>query len=153
MGTYTTTKCGNCGHAFETLNYGRHSIVGPPKIKCASCNTINMTSFKLYRDMGMSNKIYFWIGQVFGTAIMGLVSFIIGVSWLYYMTTNGDYVKMWEIDNYIGLLILGGIPISLLFKGVFHIKDLSLVKKSCEAIEDLYDKNGGFILSDQYFND
>lgn len=151
MGTYTTTKCGYCNYKFEFMSYGRHSLIGPPRIKCIRCGQFNNTSFTLYRDTNNWQKFSFWIGQFFSRVVYGLFSLIFGSGGLLYLIFSGKYAQMWTDENYFGILFFTAIGAGMSYFGYDSIREMLYTKTACKDIEKVYDENGGYLKSDQFF--
>ncbi len=138
MGVYTTTKCGNCGTAWESMSHGRHSACGPDLVKCSNCLALNKTGAKLFRDMNAYQKFMVYAGQTLSCLMYGLAG-----------TAFGGGILIGKMGEGWGQLF-GLIP--LLF-GLSQMRDLFFVLngKAQAAIEKVYDENGGFIWSHQQY--
>ena len=136
MGVYTTTKCGICGIAWEQWEYGQHPSIGTPFVKCRHCHGLNKTKQVLYRDSNLFTKISFWSGQIFSNLVQGVFPVVFSF-----------FAFTYEDNSWI--IILFGI-MALLWGGnnLYHLtKTLDYAK----AIEELYDRNGGFLWSDEAY--
>ena len=136
MAVYTTTSCGSCGAEWESMSVGKRNSVGPPLVKCKVCNTLNKTSHKLYRNMNTFNRILFWLGE-------GTYSFIFGL---------GGAVGMALFANDINIFLRIIIPVILGALGCLVLINLFNKPKQISEIEEIYDKNGGFMWSDDFIN-
>ena len=139
MAIYTTTSCGSCGAEWESMSVGKRNSVGPPLVKCKVCNTLNKTSHKLYRNMNTFNRILFWLGE-------GTYSFIFGLGGL------GGAIGMALFANDINIFLRIIIPIILGALGCLVLINLFNKPKQISEIEEIYDKNGGFMWSDDFIN-
>ena len=140
MGVYTSTSCGSCGANWEFMSYGRRNQVGPPYVKCKVCNAVNKTSSKLYRDIGTFRRIYFWLDQGFSNLFFGIGGFSMVYGFVFYSEAPdvGVFLKIFIT------LMGGGL-------GVFQFYNLFTTPKQIRNIEELYDKNGGFLWSDEQY--
>ena len=133
MGVYTTTRCGYCNDKWEDMEWGSHPSIGPPFIKCRKCGGLNKTKQVLYRDASLGRKISFWFGQGLTALIYGVGAVGLGIGMLSSM----------ESYRWIAFF-----PIIF---GMFQLYQLSQQKKDAKALEDSFDKNGGFVWSDEGF--
>jgi hypothetical protein len=154
MAIYTTTKCGNCGKSWETLSRDKHSLMGPPVVKCSFCGQLSETGFKLYSQINWFEKIRFWLSQSFRILLYGFGSIAFGLLWLNF------YIEKWisgevspnSILDWAASLFFGaGIPIALIFWGISELKEFRNIKKTINLMEEKYRSQGGFIDSNQWF--
>ena len=158
MGTYITTKCGHCNVKWEFLNSTRLNIkLGPPIIKCSSCNGLNKTKHKLYRDMNTFEKVWLYVEQTFLRFIFNLGVIIMGFGMLYgslLMEEEDGTIplnNMLEIDNYFGIIIFLSIGLGIIWFGFNNLKQSFQLKEIIKIYEETHDKNGGFIWSHEYY--
>ena len=135
MGKYKTTKCGHCKHYWEILAPAGSAVVGPPIIKCRNCNGLNRTSRNLYRDVKVSQKIYFWAGTLISSIIFGIGGIAGGIG----LISNKDKSGTLGIIMGSFFLIFGVLNFYILYK----------TKDGLKVMEDDFDKNGGFLWSDE----
>ena len=140
MGTYTTTRCGNCGIAWESMSYGRHSLFGPDKVKCSHCLQINNTKQRLWRDMNIFEKGYVLIGQIINGFLFGGLGTIFGLSVLSGYINDFESFSLWQL--------WGLIPLGF---GLFQFYNLFTLKSQMRKTETLYDNNGGFLWSNEQY--
>ena len=126
-----TTKCGKCRTVWEYMNPDRGSIVGAPFIKCRNCLTMHKTTMNTYKNLNLFGKIWFWFGTILqdGLYFFGGLFIIIGV--LFYNAP-------------IGILIFAPIMYP-------PIKNITTLHKGIEALQEMVDKNGGFLWSDEQY--
>jgi len=73
MSTYTNIKCGACGYSF-TDGYtpgGRQSSLGPSKILCKKCLSVNTTSQRPYSQFTSYDRFTFWVGRTLMAIVRG----------------------------------------------------------------------------------
>jgi hypothetical protein len=138
MATYQTTNCGSCGITWDSMG-AVDSNIGPRKIKCRICNGINNTDMYLYRDANWFGKLYYWVTSLVYVIIFGGISLLVGI--------GGIIGKFEEAVGWFGYVIgFFGLAYSFyMFKGVYDIP------KSIKQLEEIYDKNGGFLWSDEAY--
>lgn len=157
MGTYQTSKCGNCENTWSFMKYGGDSSCGPSVIKCVHCNGLNRTKMKLYRDFSLLNKLAFWLGRGLFKPIFGLFMMVSGLGILYwqYLTVEDNGLSpmshMLEINNWFGIIFFHAIAIGVAWLGISKITDTFSTKKQIMAMEQLFDKNGGFFWSNEQY--
>ena len=148
MGIYKTTKCGFCDIKWEFLKPSLDDRLGPPIIKCQSCNTLNKTKSKLFRDLTQkeqkmikfkNDKLFFLIN-----------TFLIVISILLGWILLGIEV---EDRSLMGTLIVLSVPGLILFGSIKRIEEHESLDEIVSKIENEYDKNGGFIWSNQWYRD
>jgi hypothetical protein len=137
MGTYTSSRCGHCGSTWQFMESGRNSKFGSPIVKCVTCKGLNKTNSKLYRDMNLFSRVLFWFRQaVTWGLINGLLPLVGGVYGL---------VKALEAES-----ALGGIFATLfILFGSYNLYGLTKLMDKIKETEDLFDKNGGFLWSNE----
>lgn len=136
MGKYQTTKCGYCGINWAIMS-AVDSNIGPPKVKCRNCDEINNTEMYLYRDANWFGKLYYWVSSLINVIIFGGISFVLGIGGLSGKFDSGN------LGYVVGL-------VALVFS-LFKFKDVFEIPKSIKNLERIYDKNGGFLWSDEYY--
>ena len=138
MGVYTSISCGSCGANWEVWEYGRESKLGSPLVKCKVCQAINKTSSKLFRDMNFFQKIIFWINHIISTLFFATAGLVFGIGVAF-------YAEDWEgWTKYIVLLI------SIIF-ALYQFKEIYIIPKAIKSLEQIFDKNGGFLWSDEQY--
>ena len=135
MGNYITTKCGHCNTNLEVLAPEGSSVVGSPMVKCRKCNGLNKSYRKLYRDLGFLQRAYFWTSAAISKVFFGIIEIAAGVGFI------NNREKLGKLGIIVGsiMFILGLISFYLLYR----------TKADLKAIEDDFDKNGGFIWGDE----
>ena len=136
MATYQTTKCGSCGTTWDSMG-AVDSNIGPPKVKCRFCNGMNKTKMYLYRDANWFGRLYHWATSLVYAIIFGGILLMVGIGGLL-----GKFDAGW-IGYTIGFVAL--VVSFIMFKNVLDIP------KSIKNLEKLYDKNGGFLWSDEQY--
>jgi len=148
MGIYKTTKCGHCGIKWEFLKPSLDEKLGPPFIKCQSCNTLNKTKSKLYRDLSLKeqDKLRFKNDKIF--FIINILIIILCLLW-------GWGLLQVEIEerSLIGTLLVLSIPGLILFNSIKRIEGHQPLNEIVSELEKEYDNNGGFIWSNQWYKD
>jgi len=137
MAVYTTTSCGSCGAKWEVMSVGTTSPVGPPLVKCKVCHVKNKTSCKLYRDMSGFERLLFWLGESIYCFVFGPIGLGGAIGIAFY----ADFNIFLRIIIAIILLGLGTLVFVNLFTKPQQIKDM----------EKLFDKNGGFLWSNEQY--
>ena len=137
MAVYTTTKCGSCGAKWEDDSVRVFSSVGPPLVKCKACNINNKTSLKLYRDMSTFDRLFFWLGQ-------GAYCFVFGPLGLGSAISIAFYTDFNIFLRIIISIILGCLGILVFF-------NLFTKPQQIKDMEELFDKNGGFLWSNEQY--
>ena len=138
MGVYTSTSCGSCGANWDYMAAGRRNPVGPPYVKCRVCNTINKTSSKLYRDMGTFRRIFFWLDLGSANLIFGLGGLGGAIGFAFFAPDVNIYLKI------LIVIAFGSLGVSQLY-------NLFTTPKQIRYIEKTFDKNGGFLWSDEQY--
>ena len=146
MPTYVTTRCGICGSMWEENSPGRHSLFGPPIVKCSSCGGYVKTKFKLFRDMSLLEKAWFLIGQVLFKLCLSVFLFI-GTT--YFFRTY--YFVEFSSFSTFEMIFMGFIIGAPFLYSVFTFFDVIFTGKSIKDTESKFDANGGFISSEDWF--
>ena len=148
MGIYSSTKCGSCGEYWQFMENRNNLSIGPPYLKCRKCLAINKTKQILWRDANLFKKIWFLgvnsIRSIF-FGCLGLVMFYAGISKLYEYFFTDNY------DDYAGPFWLTIITLLGGFMAYKQFIFLITANSQFKVLEDLYDKNGGFIWSDEMY--
>ena len=151
MGTYRFSKCGNCGHIFESGEWGRDSAFGPPIIKCSLCNNLNKTNYTLFRDMSFFKKLSVISGQFFRVLLFGIFGIFFSIGWVWKIVDLPGVIQN-GVQSIVGFLLSLTIPIGVLIYAISEIKGFLNLFKTIEAYEKMYDKNEGFLWSSEWFN-
>ena len=160
----TSSKCGHCG-ANWNISIGANSNIGPPVIKCKSCNGLNKTNMYLYRQANLFGKIWFWITQSLGGFYMIIP---IGIIYAQFVTTSetvydrwGDVVEIKEIPPDPNAFLIGFALVlaAVIFYLFIPLDSLKFIKE----LERRFDENGakayvtesskdydGFLWSDEW---
>lgn len=158
MGIYTTTKCGHCGEKWEFLSSKRSNILlGPPVVKCSSCNGLNKTKHKLFRDMNNLEKGWFYLQQGFLRIIYNVFIILLGIGLSYGLLFLEDekgkipFNSMVDMGNYVGIIIFGGMGLSMVWFGWKNLKQSFQLNDIIENLENTYDNNGDFVWSWEFY--
>ena len=149
MGTYSSTSCGNCGQVWQNMESGRNSSFGSPIIKCRACHSLNESESKLYRDMNLFEKGFFWSGQIFlNGLIYGIGAILMGL----YFIDRFDLLEQ-LVQDLSSLLTWFSVALSFasMGYGVSNIYGLIKLLSTIKKIQALYDKNGSFLWSNEEF--
>jgi hypothetical protein len=142
MVVYTSAKCGHCGEIWTSLNPNTPNTVfgkiGPPIIRCSHCFKDNITGYKLKRDLNYFEQLIFLDFKKILAFILAL-GFIGAAFWIF----NGVLSSNMEVIDFFGLF-LGGYFLYIAFNG---IKNNLTMKSDLDYLEEVFDKNGGFIWS------
>ena len=135
MSVYETIKCCYCNDRWKDMEMGRSSAIGPPFIKCRKCGGLNKTKRVLYRDASSWRKFRVLTNYGFQTFFYGGLGLV--VTWQMFV----------RLDGWWKLLGIAALAFSLqqwyyLFFGM---------KKDIIKMEEIFDKNGGFVWSDQAY--
>lgn len=136
MAKYQSSSCGHCGVNWQFMG-SNDTNIGPPKVKCRSCNQINSTKMYLYRDANWFGKLYYWISLLFNTILFSGVALAVGIGGL-----------MGKFESGIIGYVVGVISLTI---SLFMFKNIMRIPKNIQVLEKLYDRNGGFLWSDQYY--
>lgn len=143
MTAIVTTSCGYCGIPWELNGIGISPYVGPPIVKCASCGGLNKTKHKLFRDMGVFEKGWFYIrhGLIHGI-LMGSIVATGGVM------IYGSYIERRNFNSLTFMIsCLGAF---FIYFGIKHLIPIFTLREITRIFEDIHDKNGGFVWSYEY---
>lgn len=138
MSVHYTTRCGNCNKSFQFFEPGAKSWVGAPIVKCSACNTLNKTEQNLYRDLGLVDKLFFWVGQYLRRGIFIIVPIILTIGTIY----KGEF-------DYSVLFVVSLMSIG----GWFEIQNLKALNPYINFLEKTHDKNNGFIWDYELYGD
>ena len=129
---FNCNRCINCKIHF-TSNKTRVTKCGPPIIKCQYCNKLNHTNLKLYRDLKAIEKVHEYLNHFLASLFLfGLMVYLI------YQVS----------DSLTAVLVLFIILVSIIFLLVI---DMLNKKKLLKKTEKVFEINGGFVWSHQYF--
>ena len=151
MGTYRFSKCGNCGHFFETGEWGRDSAFGPPMIKCSLCDSLNKTNYTLFRDMSFFKKASVIFGQFFRVLLFGIGGIFFSIGWIWNFLDLPGVIQN-GVDSIVGFLLMLAIPIGILIYAISEIRSFLNLFKTIKTYEKMYDKNKGFLWSNEWFS-
>lgn len=124
-------RCGHCNVLWTSEVEESDSLCGPPHIKCRSCKKINNTNRVLYRDMDIGDKIWVFGGLFLAVLFYGIFPVVLGV-----------FAIIWGKDAGVIAIAIGAFGI---WWGLF--KQIDFFKKN----DALYDKNGGFVWSNEEY--
>ena len=127
-------RCGHCNVLWTSEVEESDSLCGPPHIKCRACKKINNTNRVLYRELGLGDKIWVFGGLFLAVLFYGILPVALGICAL---------VLGWGGEELSIIFILGGG--FGLWWGLF--KQIDFLKKN----DALYDKNGGFVWSNEEY--
>lgn len=148
MGTYSSTSCGNCGQVWQNMESGRNSSFGSPIIKCRACHSLNESESKLYRDMNLFEKGFFWSGQIF---LNGLIYGIGGILMGLHFIDRFDMLERLVQGFGFYSAFMVAVFFAFMGYGVSNIYGLIKLLSTIKKIQALYDKNGGFLWSNEEF--
>jgi hypothetical protein len=157
MGTYQISKCGHCKKTWASMEYLADSSCGPSIIKCVLCDSLNLTRMKLYRDMTFFKRFIFWLVRGIVKPIFGLFMLGLGIGFLYWQYLTIDeggqtpMSHMFEINNWFTIIFFNAIAIGLGWLGILNIRDSLSIKMQINQMEKLFDKNGGYLWSNQEY--
>ena len=137
MGVLKSTSCGSCGAKWQVLESVGNNMLGSPLVKCRVCKSLNKTSLKLYRDMNLFKKIIFWTDTIFTHSILGFAALFFGIG-------VGFFAEVSYMQKFIALIIT--IPLF-----IFLTKNLFYLPKAIKYFEETYDKNGGYLWSNEMY--
>tara|TARA_R110002020_G_scaffold425459_2_gene634886 strand:- start:1684 stop:2088 length:405 start_codon:yes stop_codon:yes gene_type:complete len=124
-------RCGHCNVLWTSEVEESDSLCGPPHIKCRACKKINNTNRVLYRDMDIGDKIWVFGGLFLAVLFYGIFPVVLGV-----------FAIIWGKDAGVIAIGIGAFGI---WWGLF--KQIDFFKKN----DALYDKNGGFVWSNEEY--
>ena len=158
MAIYTTTKCGFCNCAWEFLDNKRADvIVGPPVIKCENCGALNKTKKKLFRDLNIIQKTYFIVEQTLFRFIYSSFIIFFGFAAFYFPFTNKSVSgsmfipEMEEPKKFIAAILFVTAAYFIIKAGYENMKQILLVNDFIKQVEKQHDKNGGYVLSKDFY--
>ena len=164
MSTYKTTRCGSCGTAWKFMERNPISIMlGPPKVKCRNCHSINSTDLTLPRDITPSQyqKLQRQVVAIYLRVIISAIIYAPVMVGSFYLAL--DFVqddKMVFLGKLLfglgftslGLYLLYNLWQTIIFyKEVFAANLIQTALDGNKWVEELYDKNSGFLWSDEWY--
>ena len=138
-------------------------MLGPPKVKCRNCHSINSTEFTLPRDLTPSQfqKLNSQVYRIYFRVVLSAIIYAPVMAVLFYLAS------VFATDNKIvfgGKLVFGlGFSFGglyflynlfqtiIFFKSVFGKNVIQTALNGNRWVEKLYDKNSGFLWSDEWY--
>lgn len=156
MGIYVTTKCGSCGKTWQSFHYGGNSICGAPYIKCYNCKNLNTTKMDLFRNFSFNDKVSFFFTEILFGSLFGLIGLIIGCYFFntFFIEQNFFNFSLSNDPWYwilIGKLFVLIICLGPIFFGLQIIYNKITTYFQINKMEKTYDKQGGFLWSNQQY--
>ena len=149
---YTSAKCPHCGDRWALLDPdGPNTLggkIGPPVLKCGACLKDVETGYKFIRDLNIFEKlIYVYLKQIFAI-ILSMVFLYMA----YFITTIDAFRDLLFSGNFVGIVFGGGVVVYFLYFAVMGIKNnINIGDNDTKAMEELYDANGGFLWSYEFY--
>ena len=150
MARYSTTRCGHCGHAWETFKQGGgEGDSGPDLVRCTKCRQINRTSMKYLAQMNSGEMMWFKLKHIVYALFTGAIT--LGI--IYAFSTG-------HVDSALGVIFAGCLGIFLGFATYGNI--LAVVTNDIDDEEyQLYLQNGrdagleegtGYLWSNEFYD-
>ena len=170
MAIYKTTSCSGCGVKWQFMERNPIDlIVGPPVIKCSSCNTFHKTGMLLPSQLSSSHlkslkssikakivvvilKALFYLPLVLGlflSPILLLNHWVkdgVKINWLVYILI---LIFCWGMSFQAAKVISETIR---LLKDIQSRSPLEMIISSHSQMEVEYNKNGGYVESSDWYS-
>ena len=156
MGRYVTTRCGHCDKNWQLFRYGGNSVCGSSNVKCHYCSGMNVTKMNLFRNFNLNDKISFFITEIlfaigFASIGLGMGSYFFNTFFIEQSFFNFSISKDPWYWILIGKLFILFITLGPLLFGFNTIYNKLSVFRQIKKMEKKYDKQGGFLWSNQQY--